>query len=49
MTGPERKARALAHGNPYMPPRRLAKRAGVHVDLARRLLEAERARRRESA
>lgn len=45
MTGPERQARALARGCPWIPARRLAKKAGIDVDLARRILEEEQRRR----
>ncbi len=45
MTGPERKAVTIARGAPHLPPRKLAKLAGVRVDLAKRILEAEQERR----
>lgn len=46
MTGPERMARRIARGNPRMSARKLAKDAGVRVEVARRILEAEQQRRR---
>ena len=49
MTGPERKAAVIARGTPRMPARRLAKLAGVPVDVARRVLEAELERRKRVA
>ena len=45
MTGTERKAFVLARGRPTMPARKLAKLAGVRLEVARRILEAERERR----
>ena len=49
MTGPERRARAIARGNPHVSARRLAKRAGIRVEAAREILEDERRRRRREA
>jgi hypothetical protein len=45
VTGPERKAVKIARRIPYIAPRQLAKRADVRLDVARRILEAEQARR----
>ena len=47
MRGPERRAYSFAHGRPWMRPRDLAKKAGVPVDVARRIL-AEVAAQREA-
>lgn len=48
MKGPERRAYALANGRPYMTARQLAKKAGVRVDLARRILSEVQALRKTS-
>lgn len=45
MTGPERQAHAIARGWPDVNARKLAKLAGVRIEVARRILEAEHARR----
>lgn len=45
LTGPERRAVLIAHGAPHMPARKLAKLAGIRVDVARRILDAEQAKR----
>jgi hypothetical protein len=46
MTAPERRARAIARGRPWIRERQLAKLAGVRVELARRVLEQARAGKR---
>jgi hypothetical protein len=46
VTGPERTARAIAHGRPEISARKLAKKAGVRVEVARRVLEEARTGRR---
>ena len=48
MSGPERQARAVARGNPQLTPQKLAKVAGLRVEVARRILEQARAERRRA-
>jgi hypothetical protein len=45
VTGPEIRAHRIARGQPNMAARLLAKKAGVRVEVARRILELEQARR----
>jgi hypothetical protein len=45
VTGPERRARVIARGAPYIAPRKLAKDAGVRVEVAKPILAGEAARR----
>jgi hypothetical protein len=45
MTGPERQARAIARGQAELAPRKLAKLAGVRVELAHRILRDVQRRR----
>lgn len=46
MTGPERRARVIARGRPGIGARKLAKVAGVRVEVARRILVEAQAERR---
>jgi hypothetical protein len=48
VTGTERRARSIARGRSDVTPRKLAKLAGIHIDVARRLI-GEEAKRREKA
>jgi hypothetical protein len=49
VTGPERRAVKIARGCPWIGARKLAKDAGVRVEVARRILEAEQERREAAA
>jgi hypothetical protein len=47
VSGPEREARRLARARPGIPVRKLAKQAGVRVELARRIIDELKAAREQ--
>ena len=46
MTGPERRAFAIARGWPNITPRKLAKKAGIKLEVAKRIIAEVEAKRR---
>ncbi len=45
MTGPERRATQIARAIPYIAARKLAKLAGVRLEVAKQIIAADAARR----